>query len=81
MEPSAADVAELIDQIKKEGVKVYFIENSNNPRLVEQIAKATGAQPGGELYPEALSAADGPTPTYIKLMQYNTNQITSAISK
>jgi len=80
-EASAAEVAELIDQIRKEGIKVYFIENSNDPRLVKQIAEATGAQPGGELYPESLSAADGPVPTYAKLIQYNTEQIVSAISR
>lgn len=79
-EPSAADVARLIDQIKTEGIKVYFFENSNDPRLIKQIAAATGAQPGGELYPEALSSADGPTPTYIKLMEYNADQIVNAIS-
>ena len=80
-EASAADVAELIDQIKAEGVKVYFIENSNDSRLVKQIADATGARAGGELYPEALSAADGPTPDYMDLMRYNTRQIVAAISK
>lgn len=80
-EASAADVAKLIDQIKKEGIKVYFFENSNDPRLIKQIADATGAQPGGELYPEALSPADGPAPTYAKLIEYNTNQIVTAITK
>ena len=80
-EASAADVAELIDQIKKEGVKVYFLENSNDSRLVKQVANATGATAGGELYPEALSEADGPAPTYLKMMQYNTDQIVAAISK
>lgn len=80
-EASAADVAKLIDQIKKEQIKVYFIENSNDPRLIKQIAAATGAQPGGELYPESLSAADGPVPTYVKLIRYNTDKIVSAISK
>ncbi|MBS0249929.1 MAG: zinc ABC transporter substrate-binding protein, partial [Proteobacteria bacterium] len=65
-EASAADVAKLIDQIKAEKVKTYFFENSNDSRLVSQIAKATGAQPGGELYVEALSKADGPAPTYAK---------------
>lgn len=78
-EASAADVAQLIDQIKKEGVKVYFFENSNDPRLIEQIAKATGAKAGGALYPESLSKADGPASTYEKLMEYNTNQIINAV--
>ncbi|MBT9385770.1 zinc ABC transporter substrate-binding protein [Pseudooceanicola sp. CBS1P-1] len=79
-EASAADVAELIKQIRKEGVKVYFLENSNDSRLVKQIASATDAQPGGELYPESLSGSDGPAPSYLDLMAYNTKQIVSAIS-
>ena len=80
-EASAADVAKLIDQIKKEHVKVYFFENSNDPRLIKQIADATGAEPGGELYPEALSKPDGPAPTYVKMIEYNTDRIVDAISK
>ncbi len=58
-EASAADVAKLIEQIKGEHVKAYFFENSNDPRLVKQVAKATGAEPGGELYVESLSDAKG----------------------
>ena len=80
-EASAADVARLIDQIRREHVKVYFFENSNDPRLVKQIANATGAQPGGELYVEALSPADGPAPTYAKMFRYNVDQIAAAIAK
>ncbi len=78
-EASAADVAKLIGQIKREHVKVYFIENSNDPRLVKQIANATGAKSGGELYPEALSKADGPAPTYLKMFRYNVDQLVSAM--
>lgn len=80
-EASASDVAKLIDQIRKVGVKVYFIENSNDPRLVEQIATATGAQPGGELYVESLSEADGPAPTYARMFRYNVDQIIGAITR
>lgn len=80
-EASAADVAKLIDQIKQEHVKVYFFENSNDPRLVQQVAGATGAQPGGELYPEALSEADGPAPTYLKMFKYNVDELVGAMTK
>ena len=80
-EASAAGVARLIDQIKAEHVRIYFIENSNDPRLVKQIAQATGAQAGGSLYPEALSEASGPVPTYERLMKFNTDQIVKAIGK
>jgi zinc/manganese transport system substrate-binding protein len=74
-EASAADVAALIDQIKKERIKAIFIENSNDPRMVAQIAKATGAKMGGELYPESLSKSDGPVPTYVKMFRYNVEKI------
>ncbi|WP_412033577.1 metal ABC transporter solute-binding protein, Zn/Mn family [Mesorhizobium sp. BH1-1-5] len=80
-EASAGDVAKLIDQIKKENVKAYFFENSNDPRLVRQIASATNAQPGGELYVEALSKADGPAPTYAKMFKYNVDQLANAMAK
>ncbi|WP_169750747.1 metal ABC transporter solute-binding protein, Zn/Mn family, partial [Escherichia coli] len=52
-EASSKNVAKLINQIKREHVKLYFIENQTDPRLVKQIANASGAQAGGELYPEA----------------------------
>jgi len=78
-EASAADVSTLIRQIKQEHVRAYFFENSGDPRLVKQIAAATGAQPGGELYVEALSPADGPAPTYAKMFRYNVDQLVAAM--
>ncbi len=80
-EASAAEVAKLIEQIKAEHVKTYFFENSNDPRLVKQIAKATGAEPGGELYVEALSDAKGPASTYETMFRYNVDQISAAMAK
>lgn len=70
-EASAAAVARLIDLIRHTQVRAVFLENSNDPRLTEQIATATGLKPGGTLYPEALSTADGPAPTYAKMFRYN----------
>jgi zinc/manganese transport system substrate-binding protein len=80
-EASAMDVDKLIDQIKKEKVKVYFIENSSDPRLIKRIADATGAEPPGELYVESLSAAEGPAPTYAKMYRCNVDQIAAAMAK
>ncbi len=80
-EASAAEVAKLIEQIKIERVKTYFFENSNDPRLVSQVAKATGAEPGGELYVESLSKANGPASTYEKMFRYNVDQLAAAMAK
>ncbi len=56
-EPSAADMRRLIDQIRREHIKVLFFENALSPRLVEQIARETDAVVGGTLYADALSPA------------------------
>lgn len=79
-EPSAATVAALIQQIRKEGIKTYFLENSSDPRLIDQIAGATGAKPGGELYVESLSKPDGPAATYEAMFKYNAALIVKAMS-
>ncbi|MEL4012631.1 metal ABC transporter substrate-binding protein [Dryocola clanedunensis] len=76
---SASDVAALIKQLKTQQIKTYFIENQTDPRLVQQIATASGAKPGGELYPEALSAADGPAATYEMAFKHNVETIASSM--
>jgi len=78
-QPSARDVARLIQQIRKQGVKAVFIENISNPRIIEQIAKETGAKIGGTLYSDALSDAGGPAPTYLDMMRHNAKTIASAL--
>jgi len=74
-EASASEVGGLIRQLKAEHIHSYFIENQTDPRLVKQIASATGAQPGGELYPEALSQPSGPAPTYVAAFRHNVDAI------
>lgn len=78
-EASAAQVAALIKQIKADGVHTWFMENQLDPRLVKQIASATGAQPGGELYPEALSKPDGVADSYVKMMRHNVELIANSM--
>jgi len=80
-EASAGDIAKLIDQIKREHIKAVFIENATDPRLVQQVAKASGAQMGGELYAEALSTADGPASTYAKMFQYNISSLVAGMKQ
>jgi zinc/manganese transport system substrate-binding protein len=78
-EPSAAAVARLITQIKEEGVKALFIENMTDGRLVQQIANETGIALGGELYADALSAADGPAATYLDMFRHNVGLLIPAM--
>ncbi|MRT13465.1 metal ABC transporter substrate-binding protein [Enterobacteriaceae bacterium RIT711] len=78
-EANASDVAGLIKQLKEQHIKTYFIENQTDPRLVKQIAAASDAQPGGELYPEALSAANGPASTYEMAFKHNVDTIANSM--
>jgi len=78
-EPSAAAVAKLIAQINREKIKMIFIENMTDPRLIEQIAKDTGAHMGGTLYADALSKPEGEAPTYLDMMRVNIERITAAL--
>src|SRR6185295_16832146 len=46
---SAKTVAALISQIKREKITAIFVENVADPRMIEQIARETGAKLGGKL--------------------------------
>jgi zinc/manganese transport system substrate-binding protein len=78
-EPSARDIAKLIEQIRRENVPAVFIENITDPRLLQRIAAETGVRIGGELYSDALSPPDGPAATYIAMMRSNVRELTSAL--
>ena len=78
-EANASDVAGLIKQLKEQHIKTYFIENQTDPRLIKQIAAASDAQPGGELYPEALSAENGPASTYEMAFKHNVDTIANCM--
>lgn len=80
-QPSAQTIGKLIDQIRAEHIGVYFIENANDARFVKQIADATGARPGGELFAEALSAPGGPAPTYLALLNHNIDTLYKALAR
>ena len=79
-EPSARDVARIIAQIKKQKIPAVFMENVSDPRLMQQIAKETGARIGGTLYSDALSDASGPAASYIEMMRSNVGELTKALA-
>jgi zinc/manganese transport system substrate-binding protein len=78
-EASAKDVGRIIRQMKAEKIPAVFLENVTNPRLIEQIARETGAKIGGQLFSDALSDANGPAGTYIQMMKHNISQIEKAL--
>jgi zinc/manganese transport system substrate-binding protein len=78
-EASAKDVAKIINQIKKQKIPAVFMENITDPRMMQQIAKESGAKIGGTLFSDALSDEKGPAPTYIDMMRNNIKQLSIAL--
>ncbi|UOD50341.1 metal ABC transporter solute-binding protein, Zn/Mn family [Orrella daihaiensis] len=80
-EPSAADVARLIREIKHDKVRALFVENMADPRLMNRISEETGVRVGGELYSDALSAPGTVADTYLKMFAYNADLIWSTLQQ
>ncbi|MFG1245794.1 metal ABC transporter solute-binding protein, Zn/Mn family [Xanthobacter flavus] len=79
-EASAKDVGRIIRQIKAQKIPAVFVENVTDPRLIQRIAKESGAKVGGTLYSDALSDDKGPASTYIDMMHSNVRELSTALS-
>jgi ABC-type Zn uptake system ZnuABC Zn-binding protein ZnuA len=76
-EPSSKKITALINTIKREGVKAVFFESIENPKVVAQITRETGAKVGGELYADGLG--DKEASTYPEMMRYNITTIVEGL--
>ena len=80
-EPSARDIARIIDAARREKVAAIFLENISDPRLAQRLAKESGVKLGGELYSDALSKPDGPAASYVAMMRHNVEELTEALGR
>ncbi|MBU4392089.1 MAG: metal ABC transporter substrate-binding protein [Actinobacteria bacterium] len=71
-EPSAGEIAELIDGMKREGVKVIFTEPQFNPQAAQAIADEAGANVVLKSLDPLGNPDDPETCTYIKLIKHDT---------
>ena len=80
-EPTADDVGQLIQQIRTTKIKAIFIQNMEDPRLIERVAREAGASVGGTLYSDALSKPGGEANTYLKMFRYNISALKAVMLK
>ena len=78
-EPSAKELAILIEQLKSDGAAALFVENITSPALVQQIADETGLSIGGRLFSDALSERGGPATSYLAMFEHNLNTLLTAL--
>lgn len=80
-EPSAKELADLITYMRMNQVQAVFVENISSPKLVEQMARETGAVVGKQLYSDALAKSPHPADTYLGMMRWNAEAILEALNQ
>jgi ABC-type Zn uptake system ZnuABC Zn-binding protein ZnuA len=78
-EPSAHNVADLIQKIKAEHVRAIFTESSLNPSLEDQIAHEAGVRTYATLYGDTLGPPGSPGATYIGMERWNVRSIVAGL--
>ena len=78
VEPSAGDLADLVEEVKESGVPVVFGETTVSERLATAVAKESGAELirlySGSLGPKSSGAA-----TYFEMMRTNVGRIVEGL--
>lgn len=78
-EPSAQDIARVIDRVRALDRVGVFPETISNPRLLEQLAREADVLVGGPLYSDALAASDDPAGSYLGMFHWNAGQLISTL--
>jgi ABC-type Zn uptake system ZnuABC Zn-binding protein ZnuA len=76
-QPGAKKVSEIIGVIRAERVKAIFSEDIENPKVIEQITRETGAKLGGKLLSDGLGAK--PNDTVEAMFRHNVSTIVEAL--
>lgn len=76
---SAKQMADLVKTIEAEHVKAIFVELEENPGLADQIAAEAHVKVVTDLLDHSLTTADGPAPTYLAMMRYDTDVIVKGL--
>ena len=78
-EPSAAQLAALLDQVRQQRVPSVFVSSVVNPSLVDTFAEDAGIRLA-TLYAHSLTPPEGPASSYLELMRYNAETIAAALT-
>ncbi len=78
VEPSAGDLADLVEEVKEEGVPVVFGETTVSERLATAVAKESGAELV-RLYSGSLGPNGSGADTYIDMVRTNVERIVEGL--
>ena len=78
-EPSAKDIAALVETIKREKVKAIFAESSVDPKIAAQIAKDTNVKIVDDLYGDSLGEPGSGAESVDGMLLANAKKIVEAL--
>lgn len=79
-QPSAGEIAQLVETIKRENVKAVFSESQFNPKLTQTLADEAGVSVVAGLYTDTLGEPGSAEATYIDMLRSNMTTIVDALS-
>jgi zinc/manganese transport system substrate-binding protein len=80
-EPSAGELAELAETIRRERVRVVFAESSVNSKVEQAIADESGAAIGRELWADTLGPEGSTGATYLRSIADNTEAMVEGVTR
>jgi ABC-type Zn uptake system ZnuABC Zn-binding protein ZnuA len=79
-QPSAGEISQLVDTIRRERVKAVFAESSVRPDVEEAIARESGARVGRALWADTLGPRGSDGETYVESIASNTAALVEGFS-
>nr|WP_240658634.1 metal ABC transporter substrate-binding protein [Microbacterium sp. CPCC 204701] len=73
-------IADTIEFVEGNDVRAVFCESTVSDAAMQRVVDATGAEFGGVLYVDSLSAVDGPVPTYLDLIEHDVDTILAGLT-
>lgn len=78
-EPSAADIAALVQTIRREGVRAIFAESSVDPKVARAVAAETNVKIVDDLYADSLGSPGSGADTIDGMLLSNARKIADAL--
>ena len=78
---SAGQLNELVETIRREGVKVVFAESSINSKVEQAIADEAGASVGRQLWADSLGPRGSDGATYLGSIASNTRAMVDGVTR
>lgn len=78
-EPSAREIAELVDAVRAADVPVVFAETTIDARLVERVARDAGVEVGDPLYGDSVGPPGSDAEDYAGMMRANARALVAGL--